>query len=458
MKRKLLPSLAALVLSLIAASTRADTITLKDGRIIEGQLVRQGNNFLIQPDQGASFTVPVSDLAGIVLGGTGAVQRTADSRWQLTLDQISQETDLSNIIRDVQACMKQYPDSADIKQMQAVIAQYVEYQAQGYIKFAGKWMSPADAQTEQSNIQEMIADTITMDRGGSPARAQAEARKVLAIDPTNTDAQIVVGVTLFEQNDPQDALAQFNTVLERDPNNVIALNDAAVASYRSLPLHAFLEYQLALNQVSTNRLLLDNIASALIDYQGDQPNLLYMKLQGPFTAADLQMQSVMAQQGLYRAEAIWVPSDQKAQVDAIYQQFQQQKNALQANYNAVQGDIANVNSQLNATSQQMNQLQQLVGQLEAQEQTVQYQTGTDGTLDPVPSVDNSGIIDADNDQISQLQQQQQGLLAQRNQDQIQIQNIQNAARVLMQSEPSMVFSGKQSMMLPGDVNNVPPPS
>ncbi|HTV49354.1 MAG TPA: tetratricopeptide repeat protein [Phycisphaerae bacterium] len=459
MKRKLLPLIGGLMLVLAAATAAADTITLKDGRVIQGHFTREGDSYSIQPDQGKAFKVPVTDLAGVVLGTDETPQQVADDRLQYALYLSSRETDISKAIQDIQAYLQQNANSPDAKTAQATLAQYVLDQAQGYVKFGNQWMSPADAKAAQTQVASMISNAVKQYRGGNLTQAQSEAQQVLAIDATNTDAHIIIGAVLFARNDPQDALAQFNTILESDPKNVIALNDAGAASFKNvLQLHALIDYQAALDLASGNRLLLDNIASALILYQGDENNTTYAMLKASFAAADGQVQGVMAQQGLYRAEAVWATSDEKAGVDAEYQSFQQEKQTDQSNYNSAESSVAGINNEINSANQEIRQVEQSISQLEAQENQYQIQIGPDGSITQTQSVDNSCAIDAANQQISQLQQQIGQLQDQAEQYQAQIDDAQEDMNRLNQAQWTLTFSGSQLMMLPGDLTNVPPPA
>jgi hypothetical protein len=453
MKRTLVLLVGAILL-LLSAAAQAETITLTDGRVIQGQLTRQGDQFLIQPDQGASFLVPVSDLASISLSGPANPQQDAIDKWQYTQYLISRQADLAQIISMLQNYIKQYPDSPNLKDAQAALAQYQYDQAQGYVKFSGKWMAQADVKALQDQIQALIADAIKSFRAGALVQAQSDAQKVLAIDSTNNDAMIVVGVAQYRLNNMSNALQQFNQVLNQSPNNVIALNDTAVVLYQlnvNTQPRALAQYQTALNLASGNRLLLDNIAAALQDYQGDTTTFIYKNMAKSFTAADQQMQVVMGKQGLYRFASTWVNADQRRQLDAQMQAYQRQKNVIQASYDNAQNILNGLNNQLANISQNITQMQQTIQQL----QTPVYLGGSGQSF--YQNNNNQVLIAQDQQQLAQMQQQQQQLQTQQIQCQTQIQSIQIAAKQLIKSGQAQGFNGIQLMMLPGDLTNVPLP-
>ncbi|HTV49356.1 MAG TPA: hypothetical protein VMG59_13040 [Phycisphaerae bacterium] len=447
--------LAGVLFFLTADIAGAETITLQDGRVIQGQLTRQGDDFLIQPDQGSAFTVPVSDVVSISLSGPTNPQQDAIDQWQYLQSQIPQQNDLGQIVTMLQGYIKQYPQSPNLSDAQKILSEYVLDEAQGYVKFGGKWMSSTDAEAMQKQLDAMIVDAVKQFRSGELIQSQTEAQKVLAADHGYADALIIIGVVQFRQNNLQNALIQFNTVLQKDPNNVIALNDAAIVYYQlnvNTQPRALGQYQTALNQAAGNRLLLDNIAAALQSYQGDTQTILYTNLSKSFAIADQQMQIIMAKQGLYRSGAVWVSSAQKKQLDAQQEVFNTQKQALQASYDAALNSLQGINNQLSNLSTQISQLQQQIQQLS---QPTYVGGATGGAW--VTTANNQALVSQDTQQLAILQQQQQQLQTQKVQCQTQIQSIQVAAQRLMQSEASGGLSGEQIMMLPGDLTNVPPP-
>jgi tetratricopeptide (TPR) repeat protein len=454
----LLAGLFFLLLS--AGSAPADTITLKDGQVIQGQLVRQGDSFLVQPDQGADFAIPISDVGKIVLSRSKNPQQEAIDQWEYIQFTITQQNDLPQIISTIQTYLKKYPNSPKLNDAQALLMQYTRYKAQSYIKYGGNWMTPNECNEAQQQVQTLVNGSIKSIHAGAPAQALDEARKALVINPGDGDAMIIAGVAEYSQGHRQDALTWFNKLLNQDPQNIIALNDAGVVSFAlniNLQPRALVCYQTALNLASGNRMLLDNVAAALEDYQGNTSSFLYKKLVQSFNSADQQMQVIMAQQGLYRFGGTWVNAVQKNQLDSQRMAYELQKNTLEANYDIALVVLQGISAQLNIVDQQINLLNQSIAPLQTQINNGQtYSIGPYGWY-----YDNTaGSVALLNEYLSELTQAQQTqvqLLTQQIQYQAQIKNIQSAAQQLIQAGEAMGFNGVQAMMLPGDLINVPPP-
>src|SRR5256885_12551845 len=61
---------AAIVLAGVIA--RGDTITVKDGAVLQGVAIQQGDNYWIKTTDGATRTVPSATVASISKGGAAA--------------------------------------------------------------------------------------------------------------------------------------------------------------------------------------------------------------------------------------------------------------------------------------------------------------------------------------------------------------------------------------------------
>ncbi|HTV49355.1 MAG TPA: hypothetical protein VMG59_13035 [Phycisphaerae bacterium] len=441
----------------------AETITLQDGRVIQGQLTRQPSGlFLVQPDEGASFSIPTSDIVKIAMGAPKDPQQIAVDQWEYTQFIISQQTNLATIISSIQDYLQKYPDSPNAKDAAALLSQFQKYQTDGYVKFGDKWVTPVERGDLANQVQTLVDGAIQSIHTSAPVQAMDQAQKILAIDPDNMDAMILAGVSEYSLGRQQDALTWFNKVLKSDPQNVIALNDAAVTSFAvnvQFQPRALACYQTALNLASGNRMLLDNVAAALNDFQGDTSGFLYKNLLNSFNGADQQMQAIMSQQGLYRFGGSWVSAEQKSQLEAKSEAYKQEKTTLQANYDIALVVLQGIDEQLGIVNRQISLLNESVTSLQSQinnGQNYNYYFGPYGWY-----YDNTGgnvaLLNQYLSELNQAQQLQVQLRTQQIQYQAQVKNIQDAAQQFIQQGDALGYNGIQVMMLPGDLQNVPPP-
>jgi tetratricopeptide (TPR) repeat protein len=67
---------------------------------------------------------------------------------------------------------------------------------------------------------------VELGRLGKPALAEPEFRQVLRLQPDFTEARTDLGIALYEQEKLEEALKQFEEVLQRNPEDATALNYA----------------------------------------------------------------------------------------------------------------------------------------------------------------------------------------------------------------------------------------
>lgn len=81
------------------------------------------------------------------------------------------------------------------------------------IEFCTQWLAQARDDTSKAHLSLLEMDD------GNMLRAQELAQEVLASDPDNVEAGIVVGTASVEQQDMEIAERFFNRILQRQPNN-----------------------------------------------------------------------------------------------------------------------------------------------------------------------------------------------------------------------------------------------
>ncbi len=445
-------SLAGVLIALAAASVHADTISLTDGRVIQGHLERHGNKYLIYPDHGAAFAVPVKDLAGIELGGPSTPATAAKNAFGSLQYDIGRATNLDAIIKSISAFITQYPHSTLRAKARAELMTYKQYRALKFVRFANKWMAPDQVKIRKAQAAGSAQAALADYHAGKFSAARTAAAAALKINPDSSRAMIILGALDYRAGNLPGAERYFTAVLSRHPKSVIADNDLAITAYhqRQQP-RALVYYRKALNLDSGNRLLLDNIFIALNHYSGNHVALLYRNLSNIFTQADIKMQAVMAKQGLYRLGATWVPQAIHEQMSVKIAAYEKQKNALQAQYDSAQLYLRGVQQQIQQLVAQINSLNTSIGYLQVQENYSYLQTG-------YADLNYQALISSYMAQLADAQAQRTKLQSREVSTITAMQQMRLQAKLLQKSAPARAFLVHQRMMLPGDLTHVPPPA
>ena len=444
-------SLAGVLIGLVVLPLRADTMTLTDGRVIQGHLNRVGDSYVIQPDHGAAFEIPVKELASIELGAPATAASRAKNAWRVAQYHIGRQSSLAAIIKLITAYQAEFPKSPMKAEVQAALMRYRQYQSLGFVRFSGQWMANADAKALTAKAAADADAALADYHAGKFAAAGPNAQAALKINPDNLDAMIILGALDYRAGNLPGAAALFSAVLARHRADVIADNDLAITLFhqRQQP-RALIYFRKALNIDSTNRMLLDNIFIALNHYTGSQKTILFRTFSKLFNQADVAMQAQLAKVGLYRVGATWVGI-------AVYQQFagqmavyQKQKDALDGQYQSAKLYLQGVNQQLQQVTNQINQINTSIGYLEAAQGAMYLQTG-------YADLNNQALLSGYMSQLSEAQAQQATLQSQHIATMTSLRQMRLQAKLLEKSAPASAFRMHQRMMLPGDLTHVPPP-
>src|SRR6476620_2543449 len=71
------PALAAVLLLLAAVTARADRVTLYDGTVLDGTVIRQGDNYWVKTPDGKRKVIPVADVKSLQKGSVPPALKAA---------------------------------------------------------------------------------------------------------------------------------------------------------------------------------------------------------------------------------------------------------------------------------------------------------------------------------------------------------------------------------------------
>ena len=432
------------------AVSSADQISLTGNRVVAGTLYRQGDMYVIQPDQGAAFKVPLDAVTGIVMGPAANTPAAARQAWQTLQGQIAQSSNLKKIMAMARAYLKKYPHSPSLSAARQTLAQYRKIQAKGWVKFGGHWVSPARRDELLASLQAQTAVALRHLKAGQWATARSQTAAVLKVFPQFYDALIVDGVAQYRMGYILAARRDFHHAVQAAPDHPVGWNDLAIVAFRQrLEPEALRDYASALPLAAGSRMLLDNIAAALHSYKHSRNTVLYKNLARSFHLADMQMQRKMARFGLYRYGDTWVTKAQFRKLRKRIQAYHQAKAALQTQYNTARRDLDNTEQQLQQVAVQISNLTIQIVNLQVQQQFYATQTG-------VYNLDTQLLINNYSTQLNAQQALQTKLLRQKDAIIAAMQQMRRVAHKMQTHPVQTQYTGNQQLMLPTDL--VPPPA
>ncbi len=438
------------VMALSRAVSSADQISLTGNRVVSGTLYRQGDMYVIQPDKGPAFKVPLDAVTGIVMGPAANTPAAAQQTWRMLQSEITELSDPKKIIAMTEAYLKKYPHSPSLALARQTLAKYRQIQAKGWVKFGGHWVSPARRDELLASLQAQTAVALRHLKAGQWAAARDQTAAVLKVFPEFYDALIVNGVVQYRMGNILAARRDFHQAVKVAPDQPVAWNDLAIVAFRQrLEPEALRDYGSALPLAAGSRMLLDNIAAALHSYQRSRTTVLYKNLARSFHLADAQMQKRMARFGLYRYGDTWVTKAQFRKLRQRIQAYHQAKVALQTQYNTARRDLDNTEQQLQQVAAQISNLTIQIVNLQVQQQFYATQTG-------VYNLGTQLLINNYSTQLNAQQALQTKLLRQKDAIIAAMQQMRRVAHKMQTHPVQAQYTGNQQLMLPTDL--VPPPA
>lgn len=434
------------------ATLHADLITLKDGRIINGRLYRDADEYIIAPTVGQPFKVALNQVVGITLQTTASPAQQAAENWQYVRSQTNLSGNLSQIIRLLHGFIIKYPSSPKVPSARKYLAQFRHYQKVGFVHLGGHWISPDQRDKLLALCAGQTAEAQKLLVAGKLAQAEAHINAALQVDPKNVNGLILRGIIAYQRNHIQTASQSFTAAVTAAPKNIVALNDQAITLFRQRRQPAALvAYQKALHIDNGNRMLLDNVAAALQVYKKPQRSPLYRNLKASFQLADQHMQARMARHGLYRFGAGWVDEKTEHILKRRLAQYRSRKSAMDAQYQINLVALQSVNTQIANVNQQINALINAINIMQINQGAIINQTGG-------YDLGNQAIVYSDVAALSQAQNMQLQLVAKRVSILAGIKSLKIQAAHLEKHAPRLALRPTQYMMLPTDQTDVPLPA
>ncbi len=345
-----------------AAILRADTITLKDGSSVEGDLKRDADTggWIITTADGKVRNIPNDAVKSVQLGAATSSTSPAAAAESLASLRRSVEAvaDLSQIISRYERFISLNSDPQSIAAARADLAEWQKRKDAGLVKHGNQWVTPSQVQQLETEATVLALQARDLIRQNRTKEADAAVQQALAIDPPNASAHYLQGVILFRQDKIADARKAFDAANTAAPNHPPTLNNIAVILWRqNQPQGALKYYDFAMQAAGANEYILNNVAEALGTLPEDQkrgtpvPAALRR-----FTELDLILQQKMAQQGMYRWGGGWVDQKQLDDLKAAEKEIRQKLEALQADFEQTKQRIVQIDQEISRNESSMDDL------------------------------------------------------------------------------------------------------
>jgi Flp pilus assembly protein TadD len=370
----------AFLTTLLLSPLMADTIYLKDGTKLQGDLKHTENGWTISQN-GQTTDISADQVQSIeLIPPKDATPKAAAERLESLRRSVENVDDLSEIILRYHRFIDQINDPAAIAAAKSDLETWQDRSNQKMVKVGKKWILPADR-------DKLIQEAIGLAEQGRQLMKQGRTREAEPIlsaslddDPQNVSALYLLGLLRYQQEQFLPARKALDAVAYLVPNHAPTLNNLAVVQWRQRQyIPALISYDSAMLARPGNKTILDNVAVALellpLEYHNSP---VTRRVTRRFNEQDKLLAEQMAASGLHRHGADWIS-------DADFQKLQDQDRARQAALDALAVEFDKANDRLAQLDQDIQDTESQMHRIEASSYLRDPTTGILVRL-PFPSV------------------------------------------------------------------------
>ena len=350
------------LLALLAAPAWADTVFLKDGTKLEGDVKKGSGGYMVTDASGKSLFVAQDRVRSIELGAEGP-QAASPDKARANLESLRRSVeylnDINEIIKRYERFVEQSAGTSVEEAARQDLAKWQERRDQGRVKYGNKWVTPADRAALQEQALRQANAARKALRDGKLAEAESLINKAIADDPNNATALYLRGLLQFRQDQFAAARKSFEQVNQLVPNHAPTLSNIAVILARQNQFPASLNtYDQAMIASPKNRDVLNNVAEAIWNVPDNQRETpIAQRVMRRFTEQDVALANELGPQGLHRWGATWVTTAQLAELKEAENQAKDKLDRLSAEFDAVKVRIDNIDGEIEENERSMRRLE-----------------------------------------------------------------------------------------------------
>lgn len=351
---------ALLVVACLCVGTLADTVHLKDGTSLDGEIKRIPDGFVVTSSDGKVTTVPADSVKSFELKKSAAGPETADQRLGSLRRSVANLSDPKQVLERYKAFITQNANTPAAGQAQADLPAWQERVDKGLTKVGDQWVTPEQLVELKAKAQDAADDLRPLIKSGKINEATAMLDKALAASPQSPSLLYLKGLLLFRQSQTPEARKAFEQVEAQAPDHAATHNNLAVVLWRQhAQMAALVEYDKAMVADPQNRAILDNVAEALNALAPEhRKNALTRKIVEHFNEQDAALQRTMAEKGLYRWGSEWLPEKEFNKIQKAEQEVKEKQDKIQKDVTDAQSRILQINRSIEDDTNLINVIRQ----------------------------------------------------------------------------------------------------
>jgi S1-C subfamily serine protease len=237
--------LKAIAFFLIAAvllpisSALAAKVTLKDGTVLEGTVIKTGDGYWVKSADGNTKTVAAEDVQSVETDSNASANpaspdTAADDGSQAFSLARNRATQVETSVAAVsiwQEFVDKYPQSPDIATAKQELDRWKKLAAEGAEKINGQWVGGEDRKRILSQAEDLTNQAVEMLEKDETLQAIDKLKQSVKIYPNSFLTNYALGYVTMQERDYEGAAQYFTTSIRLRPQSAEAENNLAVANF-----------------------------------------------------------------------------------------------------------------------------------------------------------------------------------------------------------------------------------
>jgi Flp pilus assembly protein TadD len=238
----------ALTLSFTAAVVLADKITLKDGTMIEGVAIKQGEKYWVKTPDGNTRMIPLADVTSITKGdgapssvspqpatpsaGPAMPAGGGTANFAATKSKADRVTAPLAAVTLWQKFIDENPKDADLATAQAELAKWQKLADEGAEKINNKWVGGEERKAILEKAEKLNKEAWELMTNNQTLPAMRKLEDALKTYPNSFRANFAMGYLQLLGDKHNEATRYLDAALRLNPKNPQALNNMGVLCMR----------------------------------------------------------------------------------------------------------------------------------------------------------------------------------------------------------------------------------
>lgn len=348
-----------LSMTLLTAVAWGDAVVLNDGRRLEGELKRDGSDWVVTDAQNHIVRVSADDVKSIELGRHVEDASIAKQRLEFLKRYTDTLTDPALALARYEEFLKQYAGTPQEAGARKELELWRSRQQQGMVKVGGQWLGQEELARWDENAAATLQTCRQLIKEGRLKDAGQALQPLLAADASNPAALYLQGVAQYGLDQLPAARKSFESALVRVPDHAGTLNNLAAICWRQkqqTPAIALLDR--AASNLPGNQRILDNMAEVLSALPDDaKASAAGKHLAKRYEEQEPELERAFGQGGWYRWGSTWVNKTQYDELQKQQREVSAQLDELSREYDRTEASIAQMSQDIDANERTMRRIE-----------------------------------------------------------------------------------------------------